>query len=438
MGNLKNYQSTLESTWHRDTAQASLERWLSLCEQEDWGETPRNMELLIRIFGASWYFTRFIYVNGREVAELVDKTEVEEFTTAALYDYLIGNMEHDSLEVQLERLRYLKNCLMFRILVLNLSKKIEQEQTEYALTCLAEATLQYMVRLFKLSPGLSESPISVLGMGRMAGHEMTFGSDLDLIFLYSGNDGEIDPRSERAIRSLLRNISLQSPMGILYEVDMRLRPHGNAGILVTSHKSFLEYHSEKRDIWERQMMTRCRPVLNINAEVESLMKEVGRHIYTEYDNEHLKQEIIYMRKRVQKELGSQEGKYDVKRGKGGIMDIDFICHYLQLANGHTVPALQTPATRDALRALHKMDYIDEKTQKELLESYDFLKKIEMSLRLFDMKPVSAFPVESKSTIALSRAMGFYANGSEDFINTYKTVTSQVRNNFKKILGDPDL
>ena len=438
MNEINAYKEALDSAWHKDTAQSSLERWLQLTEQEGWDSTPEEIEALVGVFGASWYFTRFIYVNGNDAADLVAEQDISGFTTEGIYEHIAANMPHESLEARLEKLRFLKNRFMLKILLAYLSGKSSQEKVECALTCLAEATLRYMARIFRLSPELAKSPVSILGMGRMAGYEMTFGSDLDLIFLYKGDGGAIDPKIEREIRALLRNIPLSSPMGVLYDVDMRLRPHGNAGVLVTSHKSFLKYHNEQRDIWERQMMTRCRPVLNISDEVNALMNELNRSIYAKYDKNNLKNEILYMRKRVQKELGSPAGKYEVKRGQGGIMDIDFICHYLQLAYGHDLPELQVPSTRRALRLLHKTGYIEEDTHAELLECYDFLKRIEMSLRLFDMKTVSAFPVEARSDIALSRAMGFYKGDGEDFITAFRNVTGKVRANFRKLVGDPDV
>lgn len=437
MKNIRDYQAALKTAWHEETAQSSLERWLLLCEQEGWNNTQQEVELLIKVFGASWYFTRFIYVNGSNIAALLKDDDVKEFTVSVFYDHITENMNHDSVEARLEKLRFLKNWLMLKILIANFSGKINQIKTEYALTSLAEAVLQHVASVFELSPGLSGSPVSILGMGRMAGHEMTFGSDLDLIFLYDGTGDAIDPTLERKIRLLLKNIPFQSSMGMLYDVDIRLRPHGNAGVLVASHKSFRAYHGGEREIWERQMMTRCRPVLNVNPEIEILMNQINRDIYVEYDRNLLKKEIVYMRKRVQKELGTPAGKYDVKRGRGGIMDIDFICHYLQLAYGHETPALQIPSTRGVLKAACEKKYLDEDMRDELLNSYDFLKTIEASIRLFDMKTVSTFPVESESNRALSRAMGFYGGDGEDFLNAYKNAIRRVRTIFKELLGNPD-
>jgi glutamate-ammonia-ligase adenylyltransferase len=423
----------IEQAWNRDVAKKSMERWLELCEKEGWKHTPQNLPLLTRIFGASWYFTRFIFVNGSDIADLIDQEPSDDLTALDCTAMLEEALEYGELEACLERLRILKNRVMLQILIAYLRQVFDQARTEYSLTCLAEATLDITARLFRLARENSSNDVTILGMGRMAGYEMTFGSDLDIIFLYDGSGNDMDPRTEKQIRSLLRHIAVQTPAGMLYDVDMRLRPHGNAGVLVTSYKSFLEYHSRERDIWERQMMTRCRPILDVNDDARKLMDRVKRQIYARYDEDHLRSEIVTMRKRVQKELGSPSGKFEIKRGRGGIMDIDFITHYYQLAYGHDQDKLQTCSTRTVLQLASILGFLDSVGSDELLVTYDFLKRVEMSLRLFDMKSISAFPSEPEANTNLARAMGFEDGEEEQFLNHYKSVTNSVRNSFNRIL-----
>lgn len=424
----------LDTAWNREVAENSIERWLNLCESENWGATPDNMPMLVRIFGASWYFTRFIFVNGREAARLVDSEPPAEITAEGLEDDFLEVLEIDDLEGRLERLRILKNRFMLRVLIAFLQEEYNQEQTEYILTCLAEATLRVIVRLFDLTPEQSTAPVTVLGMGRMAGHEMTFGSDLDLIFLYGADSRDMHPETERQIRLLLRHIAMRTSMGVLYDVDMRLRPHGNAGILVTTFPSFIEYHSSDRDVWERQMMTRCRPVAGLDDRVMSLMQETRGHIYSHHDIDFLRSEIAGMRARVERELGRPAGKYEVKRGRGGIMDIDFITHFFQLAHGHEREELRTASTRAALRFIGEAGMLESDTCGRLLEAYDFLKQVEMSLRLFDMKAISTFPYEPGANAVLARAMGFGEQGPEAFVEYYRAVTQGVREIFNSVMN----
>ena len=173
-----------------------------------------------------------------------------------LDDFLQASAGDDQ-ERQFEALKLAKNEMMLTILLAQLSKTHEQEEIERALTTLAEATLSCVIQILAGDDIEVKDNIAILAMGRMAGYEMNFGSDLDLIFLYSGGSQDLGFQISSFVRKLMRNIGLLSPAGLLYEVDMRLRPHGNSGVLVTAEQSFINYHKGEREIWERQMMSCC-------------------------------------------------------------------------------------------------------------------------------------------------------------------------------------
>jgi len=425
-------QQALAQAWHEDTAKNSVDRWLKLCEQEDWGDKPANFPLLVQIFGASWYFSRYIFVSGATAADLIDNSNPPTFDKAGFIAALQPALDEDDFEYRVNRLRILKNNCMLQILIAYLQEAIDLEKLEQALTYLAEAILEQLIKAMQILPQHQQFPITILGMGRMAGYEMTFGSDLDLIFLYESEGQQSYTDMGRTIRLLLRTIAQPASAGALYEVDMRLRPHGNSGTLVTAYNTFIEHHSGDRDIWEKQMMTRCRAILTGSHNVEPVLTEVNNHIYMTYDREFLLQEIVAMRMRVQKELGSPKGKYEIKRGYGGIMDLDFISHYFQLAYGHDKPELQTASTREAFRVMAKLELIDVDTRDKLLEHYNYLKRAEMNLRLFDLKSVDSFTSVEEENMALSRSMG-HGNNTRQFLEEYESVTHSVRSHFLKLL-----
>jgi len=273
-------------------------------------------------------------------------------------------------------------------------------------------------------------------MGRMAGGEMNFGSDLDLIFLYPGGSQELAYKISSFVRKLMRIIGLLSPAGLLYEVDMRLRPHGNSGLLVTKVQSFLDYHKGEREIWERQMMTRCRAVVDGANIANSTLAQIETSIYQKYDNQHLRTEISDMRQLVVDELGRKQGKYDLKRGAGGIMDIDFLTHYMQLLHGYEDASLRTSSTRKALRKLSEAGKIDKEVSKFLLEAYDYLKTIESHVRVFDMKSISTFPKDLDKNDGLVRSMNYQDDNVEhaagQFMDDYKNITKKTRNIFNAV------
>lgn len=418
----------IDRAWRADAAATSLERWLGVREQEGWGEVPADLDMLSRVFGASWYFTRFMFYAGPRAAELVDRPVPVDQTVPAL----IGDLRRaavpdtDDVEDALDRLRLARNEFMLSALVRWLGGTLAAEALEAALTRLAEAVLQVSLELSGLTPRKLGVDFAVLGMGRLAGREMTFGSDLDLIFLLPGDGSGEAVEVARRSRRFLRHIAAAAPLGALYEVDMRLRPHGTAGALVTSVESFLEYHQSQRDTWERQMMTRCRPVFDPAGMGAAALDAIRPGLYAPRDAAVLRADILDMRLRVERELGRRTGRVELKRGRGGIMDVDFVCHYLQLAHGADRPDLQTCSTREVLRAAVGGGLLDPDTAADLSRGYEYLRRAETCLRLFDLKNVSGFAVDGADCQALARAMTPPGAGVTPFPDALRAVMDALR------------
>lgn len=429
-------ENGIARAWNTETARSNLDRWLSVCEKEGWGEMPENIDLLIQVFGASWYFTRFIFFRGCKVACYFDEPRPDSYPRAELQDRMFGRMAGDDVEQKMDSLRMQKNEVMLQVLLEWLSGNMDQENMEVALTNLAEAALWCAMRLLIEEHDYTNEDIATLAMGRMAGYEMNFGSDLDLIFIYSGRSPEESSTLVKQIQLLLRHIAVASPAGILYEIDMRLRPHGTSGTLITPANYFIEYHTTDREIWERQMMTRCRPVIDDeDGLAEESLATVREAIYHRYDERYLRDEIIAMRRRVESELGNPKGKYEIKRGRGGIMDIDFLTHYFQLLHGHENQQLRTTSTREALRQCEASGLIKTDQCNELLQAYNFMKRIECSLRVTDLKSISAFSQQPEAIVPLARSMGFAGDhGSEQFLEQYNRIAGSVRNHFETLVG----
>ena len=434
-------RKALLKAWSPAAAASSMERWLTVCGNEGWGACPQNLSLLTLLFGASWYFTRLVFFRGREGARYFDMPALTDYSVGALKQVMVQDDQEADLEQRFDRLRLSKNELMLRLFMSYLQCELNQEQLEQALTNLAEASLQRAMELLWKEEDRSVTEIAVLAMGRMAGGEMNFGSDLDLIFLYSDKSGSEIEGMMRQIRTLLRHIALPAPAGILYEIDMRLRPHGTSGTLISPVHYFVEYHSGQREIWERQMMTRCRPLVDRQALAAQALAAITPLIYASRDPDLLRSEILQMRKKVQDELGSPKEKYELKRGSGGIMDIDFLTHFLQLAHGRKYPALQTASTRNALRQLARFGIIDNVQSGELLDAYDFLKKLEGVLRVADLKNISAFSsnIHDAGNQRLNRAMGYIdddrKSATDKFMQEYLEITRKVRGHFTALVGN---
>lgn len=408
--------------WNTEIAAASLARWDAVCAREGWGEVPRNRELLRMLFGASWYLTRFLFYSGRETAALLDREGAlpgAEAIREALALTVEGGMDG------LEPLRVARNRLLLTVTLADLQGLLSQERLEEYLSLLARGVLQNLLR----RQGLAD--LVVLGMGRLGVGEMNYGSDLDLILLYPRHGK--DPL--HAITMLLRHCQTVGPAGKLYDIDVRLRPHGQAGTLVSSLEHFRGYHRKSRATWERQVMTRCHPVQDPRNLGSLLLQDLAPGVYAPPDRGRLRREIVALRGRVERELGNPRGFRELKRGRGGIMDLDFLAHYLQLLHGRVHPALQGAGTRQSLRMALCLGLLDP-CHASLVDCYDFLKRVEGRLRLFEMRTVSRFAPASAAFLARACGMGAGHDPSGAFLSRYEHTTETVRAAFRAVLGEP--
>ena len=325
---------------------------------------------------------------------------------------------------------------MLSILLLQLGNVIQQAQAERLLTLLADSVLQVMYRLYGLDQ-LEETQCIVLAMGRFAGYEMNYGSDLDLIFIEQVADKTGFEQTFAQIRKMLRHIAMMDPSGALYAIDMRLRPHGSSGTLVTPLDSFVEFHAGKREIWERQMMTRSRVVCGDSGLSSCVQEAILGSVYQQYEHSYLASEIMKVRLLVEQELAGGKDSIELKRGKGGIMDIDFLTHYLQLAHGHDDPDFQQTSTRRLLDIARQKALLKESVASVLLEAYDFYKTSERALRIFDMKSISKLAMTTEAVLPVARAHGYLDEDHDQAVTRYLdklfSYRDKVRFIFKEVL-----
>jgi len=256
--------------------------------------------------------------------------------------------------------------------------------------------------------------LAVLGLGKLGGGELGYAADLDVVFVFDGDDAaETDgpvPLAtidwfSRCAQRLLGGLRLRTPRGRLYEVDTRLRPSGTQGLLVSSLPAWRRYHAEVARTWERQALTKLRAVAGdpaLGAEVEAHAQET---VYgaPPADPVELAGHILGMRRRMERELSSGD---DLKTGAGGVVDVEFAAQYLQLAHGHAHPALRTRSTVEALAAAAVAGVAPEHELELLMQGYRFLRGIENRLRVVNDRPVHRLPTTRAELDQLARRSGF--------------------------------
>ena len=209
---------------------------------------------------------------------------------------------------------------------------------------------------------------AVIAMGKLGGHEMTAGSDLDLILIYDVAEGtemsggarplSVNQYYARLTQRLISGVSAPTAEGVLYEVDMRLRPSGSKGPVAASLSAFESYQRDSAWTWEKLALTRARPVCGDPGLMNELTRTIRRALAEPRDAEKVRADVVDMRRLMLREQGSG-GTWDVKRARGGLVELEFIAQTLQLIHAAAHPTVLDTNTLEALARLHRADLLSD-------------------------------------------------------------------------------
>lgn len=363
-------------------------------------ENPKTMQLLVELFAGSQYLTD-LFLERRELVDSLLRADL--VTPRKRADEIRRGLsaaagEGSDLEARLNALRRAKSEELLRIGIHDLGNEIELEEVFDELTQLADACLEAALTLAaediaRRHGGLAAGRFAVLGMGKLGGREIDYGSDLDLIFVYDapeearseGGDGPALEAHDYYVRlgqKLITFLTAAMEEGVLYRIDMRLRPSGRSGPIVSSLAAFRHYHETSSELWERQALTKLRaaagdPSLGGEAEAVARAFAYGKTL-TDDDVA----TIDHLRMRMERELAKEdEDRFNLKKGMGGLVDIEFLTQMLQLKHGQGRQALQTQSTLAALKALFNEKILAREEVRLLSEVYLFLRRLDHRLRL---------------------------------------------------------
>jgi len=260
----------------------------------------------------------------------------------------------DDYEGSLEWLRRLKNERFLQLILADLRGDYGPEDIERELSSLADFVIKNTYeRVCRSLPVEPDLPLSVLGLGKLGSREMSYLSDLDLVFVYDPQPGEprdkIPPDVIRLIQRFMRMLSTPLQEGPGYEVDARLRPTGNYGTLIVTLKTWQEYYAGQADLWEIQALLRLRAVAG-NRELGLRIEELAQEIcYQKRDPSAVWWRLCHLRGRMERERAEEKGDViDLKLGQGGLADIEFLVQGHLLVEGYANPLLRNPSVRFAL------------------------------------------------------------------------------------------
>jgi glutamate-ammonia-ligase adenylyltransferase len=335
------------------------------------------LQRVVQVFDESLWLTRSLIGHPLLLDELLDARVIgQRMDSLDLPGLIDGLMQHhgEDAETALLALNEFKISYTFKIACQFLFQGLPAVQASRLLTLLAELILQrcndLAGRELQLRHGaVAGSSFAVIGYGSLGARTLAFNSDLDLVFLnqapaQSASDGKrpIDASRFflRQAQKLISLLGLSTPSGSLYEVDIRLRPDGAKGLLVSSMESFEQYQKQRAWTWELQALVRARAVAGDPSLCQRFERAREALIAVERASGPLLDEISAMRRRMRAELDrSDDGHYDLKHGRGGLTDIEFFLQAQILLHASRIPELarerETMAVIDRLRAAGIVD-----------------------------------------------------------------------------------
>jgi [glutamine synthetase] adenylyltransferase / [glutamine synthetase]-adenylyl-L-tyrosine phosphorylase len=416
-------------------------------------ENPPTIKFIMKILGESRFFTDLMVRHPQSIDSLIARgAEHDPKKKESLETELEERLAYcTDLESALDVLRIFKNDEMLMIGVHHLSgdidspvaRKLVTELAEVCVQAAVDIALKEMVRKFGTFDFSETAPFVILGMGKLGGQEMTYLSDLDVIFIYDPPSEQIGRFSSHEWFSRLANrimsiLSVPTSEGTVFAIDARLRPSGNKGPLVSSLSSFRDYHRTTSWLWEKQALIKARPLtgpLRLTDEVTQIVRDCI--IKTELSDEGV-QEIAKLRRRMESELALEDDLHvDLKTGHGGLVDVEFLVQANILKHAARRPDIIRNNTLEALAALHAAELLDEGSFRTLDSGYRFLISLEDRLRIMEHRGIDRMPLGGDKLKGLAWRLGYGDRGEDRLLNHYFRITGSIRKIYDSFFGSGD-
>jgi glutamate-ammonia-ligase adenylyltransferase len=304
-----------------------------------------------------------------------------------------------------------KRLELLRIAARDLTGLDDLETVVAALADLADDVLQGAVALSELP---ADEQLAVIAMGKLGGQELNYASDIDLVFV--DGDGNAGPRAARRVMEVARGC---------FRVDVDLRPEGRDGPLVRSLRSYQAYWERWAQAWERQALLKARPAAGDRDLGEAFRRQADAEVWGRPFGADDLRDIRAMKARAEEHVARRGLSHrEIKRGWGGIRDVEFAVQLLQLVHGRNDPALRSRSTLAALTELGAAGYVDGEDARALADAYRYLRTVEHRLQLVDEAQVHALPADSGARDQLARALGHRDDASATALSRFERELSE--------------
>ena len=364
-----------------------------------------------------------------ELAVEMDLTRAaaRSFEAAEIAAALDGSRGDDEIAFK-RRLRRLRERVLLRTMARDLAGAANLAEVCLTMSVLADASVRAALAW------LGEPDLIVVAMGKLGGFELNVSSDIDLVFVHPDPpDCPADPqRLDRSARRLIALLSEVTEDGFAFRVDMRLRPYGDSGALVSSFDALESYFVAQGREWERYAWIKARFVSGSDSDRKNLQEIVRPFVFRKYLDYGTLEAMRRLHAEVRRDVARRELAEHVKLGPGGIREIEFIAQALQLVRGGRDPELTARPTLAVLDLLHRRRLLP--AAAELAEAYVFLRNVEHRLQYLDDAQTHELPVDAEDRARVARMAG-YADWDR-FLAALNAHRQAVTRHFQLVFADP--
>jgi [glutamine synthetase] adenylyltransferase / [glutamine synthetase]-adenylyl-L-tyrosine phosphorylase len=388
-------------------------------------DAPDTAERTCRILGASRVLGLALHRQPEFVDTLADDAALAAAPKRdALVDEAVGALDwRDDEAGRRAGLRRFKRRQLLRIGARDLLGVASLADVGLELSNLADACVEAALR--SLEPPV---PFAVVGLGRLGGCELSYASDIDVVFVYDGSSAREFELAERTATDLVRAIGETTTEGSTFRVDTRLRPEGKQGPLARSLAGFRVYYEQWAQVWEFQTLTKARVVAGDPAVGARFIELAHEFAYREPFPEQWRREIRRMKARIERERvpPGEDPRFHLKLGRGSLSDIEFTVQLEQLAHGGGAPELREPSTLAAIPALVDAGLLSDDDADVLVAAYEFCERARDYRYLLTGSPSDALPVDGDEAHKLGRMLGYTRRPQQQLRDDYRRVTRRAR------------
>lgn len=413
---------------------------------EMWAQNPPLFELMLWLFDRSEFLAETAIRTPDLVDDLEQSGRLRRSKTSAeiLRDLEYGKKDQD----QSLWIRQYHQTEQMRIGLRDILGVTDTTQSTVEISALADACLEYSLGVVMRAHRLKTPPLCIIGLGKLGGCEINYGSDLDIVFVTDAKTKKL-PTLQKLAVEIMELLSNQTEMGIVFKTDGRLRPDGEKGLLVNNLEAYEDYYRQRASLWEIQTLTRTRPIagdMKIGSQFQELAITLAnftpKNIAAGFvaGEKHAtansglvaytpdwRQRIVRMRERIEKER-TPAGKADlaIKTGAGGLVDAEFLAQTFCLANGW-----HEPNTANALRHALENGALPQEDGKVLLENYQHIHRIECILRRWSFEGEVLLPDDPAPLYRVAIRCGY--PDAETFMRFVSEVRAKIRSVYKKVM-----